>query len=134
MMRGNEHPENTVPYEVLLRVLLLCVGRGRGQPVQNVHGVKCEIVNASETAQTFGLRAGNHIEPGEGMSNRAYFHPRDSDFTPKRPVQKSARFRMCSRWRLRACRYYTVNGVKKWITGGRFADFFTTLVKTWAPE
>ena len=27
-------------------------------------------------------------------------------------------------------RHYIVNGVKKWITGGRFADFFTTLCKT----
>ena len=27
-------------------------------------------------------------------------------------------------------KHYIVNGVKKWITGGRFADFFTTLVIT----
>ena len=30
------------------------------------------IVNTSETAQNFGLHAGNHVEPGEGIRSRAY--------------------------------------------------------------
>ena len=42
------------------------------------------------------LHAENHIEPGEEIRNRAYFHARDSDL-PEKPVQNLARFRMNSR-------------------------------------
>ena len=44
----------------------------------------------------FWLHAGNHIERGEEIRNRAYFHARNSDL-PKKTVQKSARLRLDSR-------------------------------------
>ena len=52
---------------------------------------KCDLESYPNRARVW-FHAGNHVEPGGRIRNRAYFHARDSDLLLE-PAQKLARFR-----------------------------------------